>query len=837
MPLDLEEKMSRMAICELQALESKLNIPTRPSPGVEGKGVRLYANYFEITSLPVGEIVQYDVVITPDVPRALKRGIFNKLEADYRQTHFGGKVVAYDGQHNLYSLGPLPKSEYTLEVTLPERSGRPGRSDRVFQVKLRQVSSVNAETIKKFLDGKLSYTPYDVITSLEVILRHPLVQTNIVVGRSLYNEEGATRISGGLEVWKGYFQSIRPGSGRLLLNVDTTATAFYSASDCFKLVEATLRVRPGDAIGKLNEQETRQIEQLLRGVKIQVTHRQNTTRRYRVLGLTTTPANATMFETENGKVSVAQYFEQKYDKKLKEPALPCLVVGSKEKSVYLPIECCMIPSGQRYIRKLNEEQTSDMIKIANQHPETRFDTISKSPRQIQDVAEYLKQFNMSFGNQLVQVNGRVLKTPTVFYSKQSQEPDCVPAFGAWNLKGKKVEQGATIESWAVCNFAKVRDDEIDAFVRELCITCTDTGVPFKAQRPPVVHAQSDIVRSVESAFEAAKNTFGRPAHFVLVILPSTDSYLYGEVKRTSDTMVGLPTQCMQVKHLRRPNKQYCANLALKINVKCGGVNASLGKQLGFIVERPTMVLGADVTHPGIGEKEKPSIAAVVASMDIKLSRYAANVRVQDSRQEIIVDIREMVKEHIESFCKINNIRPQRILFYRDGVSEGQFAQVLEFELAQIKAGCKELDPAYQPTITMILVQKRHHTRFIPVESRDADRSGNIPAGTVVDTGICHPTQFDFFLCSHAGIQGTSRAAHYHVVYDDHRFTADAIQTLSYNMCFTFARCTRSVSIVTPAYYAHLVAFRARFHFPPTARQDIKSFCQVVPSLQRGMYFI
>lgn len=32
------------------------------------------------------------------------------------------------------------------------------------------------------------------------------------------------------------------------------------------------------------------------------------------------------------------------------------------------------------------------------------------------------------------------------------------------------------------------------------------------------------------------------------------------------------------------------------------------------------------------------------------------------------------------------------------------------------------------------------------------RSGNIPAGTTVDTDITHPYEFDFYLCSHAGIQ-------------------------------------------------------------------------------------
>ncbi len=30
------------------------------------------------------------------------------------------------------------------------------------------------------------------------------------------------------------------------------------------------------------------------------------------------------------------------------------------------------------------------------------------------------------------------------------------------------------------------------------------------------------------------------------------------------------------------------------------------------------------------------------------------------------------------------------------------------------------------------------------------------------------------------------------------------------ICFSYVRCTRSVSIPAPAYYAHLVAFRARY---------------------------
>ena len=42
-------------------------------------------------------------------------------------------------------------------------------------------------------------------------------------------------------------------------------------------------------------------------------------------------------------------------------------------------------------------------------------------------------------------------------------------------------------------------------------------------------------------------------------------------------------------------------------------------------------------------------------------------------------------------------------------------------------------------------------------------------------------------------------------------SADDIQQLTRNLCYQYAICTRSVSIVTPVYYAHRVAARAAAH--------------------------
>lgn len=141
-------------------------------------------------------------------------------------------------------------------------------------------------------------------------------------------------------------------------------------------------------------------------------------------------------------------------------------------------------------------------------------------------------------------------------------------------------------------------------------------------------------------------------------------------------------------------------------------------------------------------------------MDAHPSRYAATVRVQQHRQEIIQELSSMVRELLIMFYKsTGGYKPHRIILYRDGVSEGQFPHVLQHELTALREACIKLEAGYRPGITFIVVQKRHHTRLFCADKKEqSGKSGNIPAGTTVDVGITHPTEFDFYLCSHQGIQ-------------------------------------------------------------------------------------
>ena len=70
-----------------------------------------------------------------------------------------------------------------------------------------------------------------------------------------------------------------------------------------------------------------------------------------------------------------------------------------------------------------------------------------------------------------------------------------------------------------------------------------------------------------------------------------------------------------------------------------------------------MFLGADVTHaPPSDMGEKPSIAAVVASMDQKASQYQTKISVQPRVQnaqavEMILELEEIVRSLLKKFRK------------------------------------------------------------------------------------------------------------------------------------------------------------------------------------------
>ena len=65
------------------------------------------------------------------------------------------------------------------------------------------------------------------------------------------------------------------------------------------------------------------------------------------------------------------------------------------------------------------------------------------------------------------------------------------------------------------------------------------------------------------------------------------------------------------------------------------------------------------------------------------------------------------------------------------------------------------------------------------------------------------------ILAHGGLQGTTKPTHYYVVHDNIGFGADELQVLTNSVSYLFARATKAVSLVSPAYYADLACERGR----------------------------
>ncbi|OQR70150.1 protein argonaute-2-like [Tropilaelaps mercedesae] len=790
--------------------------PRRPNVGTEGRPIMLRANHFQIT-MPRGYLHHYDVTITPDkCPRKVNREIIETMVQSCSKI-FSNQKPVFDGRKNMYTRDDLPigKDKVELEVTLPGEG-----KDRVFRVGIKWMAQVSLYGLEEALEGRSRNIPLDAIQAMDVVMRHLPSMTYTPVGRSFFSSpEGYFHpLGGGREVWFGFHQSVRPSQWKMMLNIDVSATAFYKAQPVTDFMGEVLDLRDvAEQRRVLTDSQRVKFTKEIKGLKIEITHCGSMRRKYRVCSVTRRPAQLQSFplQLENGQTvecTVAKYFLDKYKMKLRYPHFPCLQVGQEHKHTYLPLEVCNVVAGQRCIKKLTDLQTSTMIKATARSAPDREREINNLIRKADfNKDPFVQEFGLSIAHTMMEVRGRVLPPPKLQYGGRTKAL-ALPNGGVWDMRGKQFHTGVEIRIWAIACFSpqrSCREDALRGFTQQLQKISSDAGMPIIGQ--PCFCKYASGPDQVEPMFRYLKNTF-QGLQLVVVVLPGKTP-VYAEVKRVGDTVLGMATQCVQAKNVNKTTPQTLSNLCLKINVKLGGINSILVPSIRpKVFNEPVIFFGCDVTHPPAGDNKKPSIAALVGSMDAHPSRYAATVRVQQHRQEIIQDLASMVKELLVQFYRSTRFKPNRVIFYRDGVSEGQFHQVLHHELIAIRSACLQLEYDYKPGITLIVVQKRHHTRLFCADRKEqVGKSGNIPAGTTVDVGITHPTEFDFYLCSHAGIQGTSRPSHYHVLWDDNQFTADELQCLTYQLCHTYVRCTRSVSIPAPAYYAHLVAFRARYH--------------------------
>lgn len=113
-----------------------------------------------------------------------------------------------------------------------------------------------------------------------------------------------------------------------------------------------------------------------------------------------------------------------------------------------------------------------------------------------------------------------------------------------------------------------------------------------------------------------------------------------------------------------------------------------------------------MSHPPAGRLagESPSIASLVSNSDLNATSFIGQARSQGQRIEIITEMEALVKNALRSYMSNpQKIKPQAIIYYRDGVGEGQFEEIKRVELTAIKNACQAL--GLQAQVTIVICQK------------------------------------------------------------------------------------------------------------------------------------
>ncbi|KAK6936917.1 PAZ domain [Dillenia turbinata] len=748
--------------------------------GTRGQRIQLLTNHFKVNVNNVdGHFFHYSVSLSyedgrPVDGKGVGRKVIDRVQETYA-SELAGKYFAYDGEKSLFTVGPLPRNKLEFTVVLedipsnrnagndsPRGDGSPNWNDRkrmrrpyqskTFKVEISFAAKIPVQAISSALRGQESENSQEALRVLDIILRqHAAKKGCLLVRQSFFHNDpkNFADVGGGVLGCRGFHSSFRTTQGGLSLNIDVSTTMIIQPGPVVDFLIANQNVRDPYNLDWTKAKRT------LKNLRIKANP---SNQEYKITGLSEKICKEQLFslkqkgrdgDAETAEVTVYDYFVNHRQIELRYSGdLPCINVGKPKRPTYIPLELCSLVSLQRYTKALNTFQRASLVEKSRQKPQERVRVLGDALKGSNyDADPMLHACGVQISTQFTQIEGRVLPAPRL---KFGNGEEFNPRNGRWNLNNKKLVEPAKIDRWAVCNFSARCD--IRGLVRDL-IKCAETkGInispPFDVfEESPSNRRAPPLVR-VEKMFEDVQSKLPGAPQFLLCLLPERKNCdLYGPWKKKNLADFGIVTQCMAP---TRVNDQYLTNVLMKINAKMGGLNSMLtiehSPSIPVVSNVPTIILGMDVSHGSPGQSDIPSVAAGAST-------------------------RLLCKFSKEKAGSDNNIQ-----------------------------ACKFLDEKWCPKFVVIVAQKNHHTKFFQSGSPD-----NVPPGTIIDNKICHPRNNDFYLCAHAGMIGTTRPTHYHVLLDEAGFSPDELQELVHSLSYVYQRSTTAISLVAPVAYAHLAA--------------------------------
>lgn len=156
-----------------------------------------------------------------------------------------------------------------------------------------------------------------------------------VKGRSFFTPDETMSIGGGLVLWRGYFQSVRPGIDRMLINVDISTGVMYQPGPLISLCLAFLDApnNPSILSSQLPDRQRLALGRFITGIRVQTqdaaaANQHGTVRARVVRSLSREGANQVTFTRRGGTATtVSDYYRGITGNALRFPGVICVEVS------------------------------------------------------------------------------------------------------------------------------------------------------------------------------------------------------------------------------------------------------------------------------------------------------------------------------------------------------------------------------------------------------------------------------------------------------------------------------------------------------------------------------
>lgn len=227
----------------------------------------------------------------------------------------------------------------------------------------------------------------------------------------------------------------------------------------------------------------------------------------------------------------------------------------------------------------------------------------------------------------------------------------------------------------------------------------------------------------------------------------------------------------------------------------------MGSRIPFKMK--IMIIGYDTYHDSA--KRGRSAGAFVASLNQTLTRWFSRVTFHSSgfSEELSNHVKLNFTAALKQYQVVNSCLPDCIIYYRDGVGDGQIRYVQELEVKPFKEVLTQSMGGRSTRFAFVVVNKKINPRFFAPQQNGYS---NPPPGTVVDSTVTRYDRYDFFLVSQSVRQGTVAPTMYNVIEDSSSLKPEYLQRLSYKLTHLYFNWPGTIRVPAPCQYAHKLAF-------------------------------